>query len=373
LTASTIADSLGMALNSGNLIWALLLILLAGFLTALSPCVYPLIPITLSIMGARKYQSHWHGFLVSLSYVMGMVVLYTALGSIFASLGFLFGAIFQSPVIILLIAILFILLAFEMYGFYEIKLPSALADKLSHVGGKGYKGAFLMGLVAGVIAAPCTGPVAAFILTLIAQDGDIIWGTSLMAIYAFGIGIPFLFLGAFSASISKIPKSGNWMNIVKFIFGTAMLIAGLFYFQQAGSVLFYDSSEINNFHSNLDWKIINSRDQNALKKFEHILQTRQPNQKVMVDFYADWCAACKELEEKTFSDKNIENLLTNFLLIKIDATGDSPGLNKLQEKFKIVGLPVLLFYGRTGQELKKPRVTGFMDAKEFEKLLAKLP
>lgn len=431
-SASSMTDMLEGALQSGDLIWALLLILLAGFLTALSPCVYPLIPITLSIMGAKKYNSHWHGFLISGTYVLGMVTLYTALGTLFASLGMVFGAVFQNPWVIGGIGILFGVLALEMLGAYELSLPQSLSNRLNQVGGNGYRGAFLMGLVAGLIAAPCTGPIAAFILTLIAQDGDVAAGSLFMAIYAFGIGLPFLVLGTFSASISKLPKSGGWMNTVKSAFGLAMLVAAAYYLQLAikplsqfmalfsangfalglglailglalGALHFSFDEKHNLRHYKkgfgiffatlgltlvvnafgieqtdqpeklkLHWLVMN-HEKDPEKTFDSILEKRKPCQRVFVDFYADWCVACKELEHKTFINPQVAEILKDFLLIMVDATEDSQGLQALQKRFGVVGLPHGAFFSSAGKTLKKPKITGFIEPEAMLNMLTQLP
>ena len=418
-------STLSAAIERGELTWVFFLVLFAGLLTALSPCVYPLIPITLGILGTRKYNDHWHGFLISATYVAGIVTLYTALGTIFASLGWVMGGVFQSPWVMSGIIILFIILALEMFGAYEIRLPASLSNSLNQVGGRGYKGAFLMGLVAGLIAAPCTGPVSAFILTMIAQNQNVALGSGLMAVYAIGIGLPFLLLGSFSAAISKMPKSGPWMETVKSFFGLAMLVGALYYLQliwprfrsilapsayldgyiaialiMLGLLLgalhfsFKDSHPVQKFKkgfgilslsygflillsclgvieqanltsSNLSWQIIDEKDGDAVAKFDAILTTRKPCQRVIVDFYADWCVACKELEHKTWPDSGIEEVLSKFLLIKVDATHDTPSLQKLQQRLGVVGLPLIRFYGSDGVLDEKLIIPGFVGPKAF--------
>lgn len=417
---------LSAAIENGELAWVFFLVLFAGLLTALSPCVYPLIPITLGILGTRKYHDHWHGFLISATYVLGIVVLYTALGTIFASLGWVMGGVFQSPWVMGGIIILFILLALEMFGAYEIRLPASLSNQLTHVGGRGYKGAFLMGLVAGLIAAPCTGPVSAFILTMIARNQNVALGSALMAIYALGLGLPFLLLGSFSAAISKMPKSGPWMETVKSFFGLAMFVGALYYLQLmwpefkeilaplgvwdpylaliliiVGLLLgalhftFKDSHPFEKFKkglgilsltygilislsclevieqkanhptSNLIWNVINETDGEAVAKFDAILASRKPCQRVLVDFYADWCIACKELDHNTWPDPAVQTILKDFLLIKVDATHDTPSLNKLQQHFGVVGLPLIRFYGSDGKLDEKLIIPGFIGPEIF--------
>src|SRR5579871_566316 len=148
----------------------LLLAFVAGLFSTLSPCVYPLIPITPSVMGARRYESHVQGFLVSLFYVLGMSAVYTVLGVMFSSLGTMLGAMMQHKAVVLAIAFLLVIFAMSMLGVFSFTIPESINRRLMHIGGQGKKGAFLMGMVAGVVAGPCTGPILGFILTIIAEQ-----------------------------------------------------------------------------------------------------------------------------------------------------------------------------------------------------------
>ena len=221
------------ALKDNEILWPLLLALMAGFLTSLSPCVYPLIPITLSIMGARKYESRLHGTLVAATYVLGMSTVYTALGALFASLGIVAGSLMQNSIILIVFALIFFIMALALLGAFEVRLPSKIINRLSRIGGRGFKGAFLMGLVAGFIAAPCTGPVLGAILALIAHDQNIAFGIVLMGSFSLGLGLPFLALGAFSSAMLHLPKSGAWMNAIKYILGAITFGTGIYFLAQA--------------------------------------------------------------------------------------------------------------------------------------------
>ena len=424
------------ALASGNLFLALLFVLFGGFLTALSPCVYPLIPITLSILGARQSTSHFKGFLISGTYVLGMVILYSALGVGFAAAGVLAGSMLQSPVVTLGFAVLCLAMAASMFGAFELRLPSGLQTRLSQAGGSGFKGAFIMGLVAGIIAAPCTGPVLSFILTLIARDGDLAKGALMMVVYALGMGAPFLVLGTFSTAISRLPKSGRWMEVVKGLFGLGMIGAGFYYLRLGfpafaelfeplgalvwlGPVLLVVGMAVGALHLSfkmsggaekarkavgvalsvaglasflawtdagpsdssgagegaappIAWQVVKDTE-DANSAFDRALAAAKAACKpVMIDFFAEWCLACKELDHKTYVVDKVRAEAQRFVSIKIDATNDHPQLEALQKRFGVVGLPTIVFVDKKGRVLPDPQVTGFIDAEAYSRVMKRV-
>lgn len=417
------------SLAAGELLVALVLVLFGGLLTALSPCVYPLIPITLSILGARQAGSHVRGFLLSATYVGGMVILYTALGVGMAAAGNLAGSALQSPVVTIGVALFCILMSASMFGAFELALPSGLQTRLSQAGGAGFKGAFIMGLVAGIIAAPCTGPVLSFILTIIARDGDVLKGAVLMFTYALGMGLPFLVLGTFSQAIARMPKSGKWMEVVKSIFGLLMLGAGLYYLMTGfapvgealsplgarwwvGMLLLAVGVALGGLHlafkmstatekarkgiglafattglvallawSNsgptveatadpagataIPWIVVKDQADAVARFDEAIGIAKKTCRPVMIDFFAEWCIACKELDHKTYVDERVRKEAARFTSVKVDATDESPALEELQKRFGVLGLPTVVFIDGAGRVLNEPRVTGFVDAKAY--------
>lgn len=435
----SLPGQLKAALGAGNLLVAISLVMLGGLLTALSPCVYPLIPITLSILGARQSSSALRGFLLAATYVSGMVVLYTTLGVSFAWAGVLAGSALQSPLITIGVALFCIAMATSMFGAFEMVLPSGLQTKLSQAGGGGFKGAFIMGLVAGIIAAPCTGPVLSFVLTLIARERDLVKGGTLMFFYALGMGLPFLVLGTFSQAIARMPKSGKWMETVKSVFGLLMLGAGLYYLMLGipqvaqlfapvgarglvvGPALIAAGIAIGALHlsfkytpvvekvrkgigvvlatlglvSFLAWtnapakpvegagtitwvKIGDQAD--ALIRFDQTLaDAKARGLPVMIDFGADWCIACKELDKLTFTDVAVQQEATRFVTIKIDATNETDGLTAIQTRFGVVGLPTIAFVDKEGRSLGDnkeplfPPVTGFVEAPRFLEYMRRVP
>lgn len=318
---------------------------LAGLLGSLSPCIYPLIPVTLSVLGLRRHQSYWHSLGVSATYVAGMVLLYTTLGIIFSYVGFVAGSALQSPWLNACLAILMLVLASNLLGLFNWGFPASWNKKLTQLGHHGkHRNAFLMGLVAGIIAAPCTGPILATILTLIAEKHDLRQGVLLMFAYALGMGLPFLILGTFSSLIHKIPKSGPWMGRIKFILGLLMLLVGFYYAQLA----------FNGFHRQ------QRISQNIATQIQH---AKTQNKRVILDFWADWCTLCHELDNVTFKDPKVQEALRNYTVIKVDVSVDSEETQALQETYGVVGLPTLVFID------SNKKINGFISAEDFIKLL----
>lgn len=416
---------LSHALASGNLWLSALLVLLAGFGVTLTPCVYPLIPITLSIFGARSAASRWQGFTLSATYVGGMVLLYSSLGIGFALAGKMMGGAMQNPLVTVGVALFCLAMASSMFGAFELALPPALQTKLSQAGGSGYRGAFVMGLVAGLIAAPCTGPVLTLILTLIARNGEVWRGGVLMIVFSIGVGIPFLLLGTFSGALSRLPKSGPWTEAVKSVFGLLMVVAGLYFLSLAGEIpkayldalrpvgavwggvlvmagvlvgalhlSFKYTSNLEKWRkglglgvaalgaaSLLSWSVGGpvgealvwqkvGEEAKALQHFEKYLsQAQQEGKPVMIDFFAEWCSACKELDTYTYTDDDVRTEAQRFAAIKVDATEDTADLAELQKRYGVVGLPTVVFLNSQGQTCMSPRVTGFMDPEPYRNLM----
>ncbi|MBU1430644.1 thioredoxin family protein [Myxococcota bacterium] len=224
-----LAGRLKEALSSGSML-LYFLVFLAGIVASLSPCVYPLIPITISVLGGGEALSKGQGFLRSLVYVLGIATTYSILGVIAARGGGLFGAALQSAWVVGGVAAVFILMGVSMLGVFEIRLPAALSDRLNTVGqGSGFVSAYLMGTVAGIIAAPCVGPPLVVILAYVAAQGSISTGLSLLIVYSLGMGLLFIVLGTFSQLLSRMPRSGGWMEVVKGALGLLMILVGLVY------------------------------------------------------------------------------------------------------------------------------------------------
>src|SRR5919106_519338 len=211
-------------LASGQLAFGAAVIFVGGLLTALTPCVYPLIPITVSVFGATRAQSRGRAVLLTSAYVLGMGAVFAILGVIAARTGALFGSVLADPRFVVGLAVFLLVLASSMFGAFEIALPQGLTQRLSAVGGAGVPGAFLMGSVAGFLAAPCTGPVLTGLLAFVAKS------QSSLFVYALGVGVPFFILGVFTV---RLPKGGQWMEWVKSVLGIALVALAATYLKDA--------------------------------------------------------------------------------------------------------------------------------------------
>ncbi len=384
--------------------------LLGGLLVSLTPCVYPMVAITVSVFGARQTQSRWHGLGLSAAFVAGIVAMFTPLGVVAGLTGSLFGAALQSPWVLTGIALLFLAMAASMLGAFELALPSALTNRLAEVGGVGPKGAFGLGLVCGLIAAPCTGPVLTGILTWIAKTQSAGAGALAMAAFSLGLGFPFLLVGTFAV---QLPKSGAWMVHVKSVLAIVLSVVALYYLgtafpelaawiqpsplllgvAAAVSVLgvllgavhrSFDSPEMKDrvlkgvgtaattlalYVLVVAWTIPD-RELNWQKiAVETAAETaRNDSIPMLVDFTATWCGACKELDKLTFADPAVSREAGRFLAVKVDATDDEdPAVVRTMERLRVVGLPTVLLFDSQGNEVR--RFTDFVEADDFLRAL----
>jgi thioredoxin:protein disulfide reductase len=391
------------AVNHG--VWfAYMAVFAGGLLTALTPCVFPLIPITVSIFGARQAVARSESALLSGLYVSGIAVMYTALGLLAASTGRAFGSVMGNRWIISAVAALFIVCALAMFGLFDLAPGAGLLTRLSRVGGEGRFGAFAMGIVAGVVAAPCTGPILGAVLTYVATTQKLIFGGSLLFFYAIGMGLPFFLVGTFAISL---PKPGNWMQTIKGIFGILMLIVAAYFLKDvfpflnprvpststfrlltgAGAGLCLIGFSLNTLSKSklvktllvascvvLAHVAITSvvRSEIAAYTAEQWVPQSQriladavaAHKPVMIDFGADWCAACKELETKTYPSPRIAAELKRFLFIKVNDRESTA-----VQQYGGVGLPYVVFFDSQGRFLRDRTLTGFQTPQELLPML----
>src|SRR3989339_3080 len=222
------SGSVASTLENSGLLLSLVFIFLAGLALNLTPCVYPLIPITIGYFGGQAEGKTSRLFLLGVLYVLGMAITYSVIGVVTALSGAVFGALLQNPFVIIGIVILFVVLALSQFGVYEFKLPDALVAKAGGAKG-GVYGAFFMGLTMGIVAAPCIGPFVLGLVTYVAAKGDPYYGFLMFFVMAVGLGFPYLLLALFSGKIKKLPRAGDWMEGVKHIFGFLLLGMAIYF------------------------------------------------------------------------------------------------------------------------------------------------
>jgi thiol:disulfide interchange protein DsbD len=394
-------DSLASTLESSGIVISLLIIFLGGLALNLTPCVYPLIPITVGYFGGQSEGSTKKLFLLGSLYVLGMALTYSIIGVVTSLSGSLFGALLQNTYVIIGISLLFVILSLSQFGVYEFKLPDSLVMKAG--GAKsGVFGAFFMGLTMGIVAAPCIGPFVIGLVTYVAAKGDPFYGFLMFFVLALGLGLPYLLLALFSGKIKKLPRAGDWMEGVKHIFGFLLLgmaiyfigpllpkgvvsyILPVFGILAALFLLFIDkmANQIKGFKI---FKIVFSllvitisvfalipsgKGSPDWKEFseERYNQSLLENKKMIIDFYADWCIPCKELDALTFSNPTVIEKSMDFDTYKVDMTQTlSDETEKLRNKFNIIGMPTVLIIDSQGKEIE--RLTGFVNADEFLKII----
>lgn len=389
-------NSVSSTLEKSGLLVGLLFVFIGGLALNLTPCVYPLIPITIGYFGGQSEGRTSRLTLMGLLFMLGMAVTYSIVGVITSLTGAVFGALLQNPIVILIIVAIFIILSLSMFGVYEFKLPDSWVAKAGGAKG-GYFGAFFMGLTMGIVAAPCIGPFVLGLVTYVAAKGDPLFGFLMFFVLALGLGLPYLFLAIFSGKIKNLPRAGMWMDAVKHIFGFILLGMALYFLLPllpkeisgyvlpvfgiiaAAYILLFDKAAkgVKGFTifktvfaiavvSLSVWSLIPTENPSIQWQpySDSALSTFEGKKGAIIDFYADWCIPCKELDALTFSDPNVIAESKKFVTLKADMTKSlAPDVSALREKYKIVGVPTVLILNSKGEEVK--RITGFVDAQEF--------
>ena len=350
---------------SKNIYWAFLLVFLAGILTSFTPCIFPMIPITMSVLGHDPDKNtRTQNLLKSLFYVFGIAITYSILGVIAAMTGSLFGNALSNKYVLSGMVILFILMAFGMWGFFDLQMPAWIRNKFgASRKSKGYFGIFVIGLFAGIVASPCVGPVLVTILSFVSTTQNPILGFGLLFTYALGLGLIFILIGVFSQFLKLLPRSGAWMNAVKFLMGFLMICMAVYYFNFIIPIFkILSPTQQTAVTEKLNW-IPYSEEQ--LKKS---VANKRP---VMIDFFAEWCGACHELKDKTFTNPEFRQLALGFDLIVVDATEDKPEIQKILTKYNVKGLPTVVFLNKKGTVLNDLTFTQFLEWNELKPKLLK--
>ncbi|MGR6980597.1 protein-disulfide reductase DsbD [Testudinibacter sp. P27/CKL/0425] len=405
-----LASTLGE--NKFSIFWFFVL----GLGLAFTPCVLPMLPLLSSIViGQKERPQSLRALLLSLVYVQGMALTYTALGLMVVAIGLPFQIALQSPVVLIAFSILFIVLAGSMFGLFTLQLPSGLQNKLNQLSqkqsGGAYWNVFLMGMIAGLVASPCVSAPLSGALLYVAQSGDFVIGGLSLYLLALGMGIPLVLVTLFGNKI--LPKGGAWQEKVKIAFGFVMLAVPVFLISRllpevwgnrlwsllGVSFFIWLTATISDKKSMLgikllplvaaivvaqplvDWvkPLFNGETQSAVQPavqhaefgevadYNELQQalSRNAGKITMLDLYADWCVACKEFEKYTFSDPQVQQQFAQMNLLRADLTRNSPQNRTLMEQLSVVGLPTIIFFDQHGKEIPQSRISGFLDAKQF--------
>ncbi|MGR6841605.1 protein-disulfide reductase DsbD [Aliivibrio wodanis] len=405
-----------LADNLGDAWWTPFLFLALGIGLAFTPCVLPMYPILTGIVLGGGKLSHGKAFKLSFVYVQGMALTYTLLGLVVASAGMQFQAALQHPYVLIGLSIMFVLLALSMFGAYTIQLPSSLQTKLNDISnqqkGGNLGGVFAMGAISGLVCSPCTTAPLSGALLYVAKSGDLLTGAIALYALAIGMGIPLILAAVFGNKL--LPKAGVWMTHVKTLFGFILLAVPVFLLERilphsitpfiwsalgvaafgwlyhvkatmpqswktsvAGiiAILGIVGSAIpvidaisgkTNTEISANTQTISFKKISTINDLNRELEAAKSQGKpVMLDFYADWCVACKEFEKYTFHNESVEPLLTEFVLLQADVTKNSPEDIELLKQLKVLGLPTIDFWNAEGNYLSDARLTGFMKAEPF--------
>ena len=422
LSAQPKAEQDRLAESLFNSKYAVFGFFLLGLGLAFTPCVLPMLPLLSAIViGQNQRPNMWRAFALSFVYVQGMALTYTLLGLIVAAIGLPFQVALQHPYVMIGLSIIFVLLALSMFGVFTLQLPSSLQTKLSLLSQQqkagAFGGVFLMGMIAGLVASPCTSAPLSGALLYVAQSGDLFTGAITLYLLALGMGVPLILITLFGNKI--LPKSGMWMETVKKLFGFVMLALPVFLisrilpdewtprlwamlgtaffiwfaFQMPKNgtgwlfrILFLVAAMISvkplqawvwgegSTQSAVENKLVSHVEFKQVKSEAELQQALAENNKslVMLDLYADWCVACKEFEKETFSDPRVQKTFGDMLLLQVDMTKNSEENRALMTKYKVLGLPTILFFNQDGKEIEGSRVNGFMSPVEFLQWIEKI-
>ena len=385
-----------------GLLGAVIAFFLIGLALNLTPCVYPVIPLTVSYFGGKSDASRGSAFVNALFYQIGIAVAFAVLGLVSGLAGQQWGFLFQSPWFVVVIATIMLLMAASLFGSFEIAVPSWLLTKVSGTK-EGTIGSFLMGLTAGVVIAPCAAGIIIGLVGLIAKLGLVVKGTLLFFVMGLGLGLPYLVLATFSGLLGKLPQSGGWMLWVKkifafmligvalyfvlpqldrvigklgFLLGITAVTAGLLlgflehgmYSKTFGWVrriigillivfgISWINGGINAKKSDINWLHYENQ------TMQELMQDGKP---VFIDFYADWCAPCKQLDRVTFTDKAVMAAAEDFTMLKVDCTKPDAATQTFMDQFKVTGMPTLVFISKSGRQIENLREIGFTPPDKF--------
>ena len=367
-------DAVTRALASGQWWVVISAFFVAGVLLSLTPCVLPMVPILSSIiLGQQAPVGRGRGFLLALSYSQGMALVYTALGVAAGLVGQGLAAYLQHPWIVLTMTALMVVLALSMFGLYELRLPVALQTWLgegaNRLPGGRFVSVFVMGAVSALVVSPCVSAPLAGALLYISQSRDVALGGGALYALAWGMSVPLLLVGLSAGTL--LPRAGNWMTAVKVLFGVLMLGVAVWFSRPAWPYVQTQwlgmEASAPAHRSVLPFQMVRTE----AELDAALAQAEADGRPVMLDFYADWCTACIEMEVRTFADPQVQARLRGAVLLQVDVTRNSRDDRALLQRFDLFGPPGVIFFDPQGQEQTELRVIGFANAGDFLAILAR--
>ena len=419
------SDLITNSLKNGNIFIVLITFFGFGLLLSLTPCIFPMIPILSSIIvkaSANEKLSAKRGFFLSFVYVFSMSLAYTIAGVVAGLFGANLQVALQNPYVLSLFAAIFVFLAFSMFGYFKLELPQSLQNKINKTtDGKekqGILGIAIMGFLSALIVGPCVAAPLAGALIYIGQTGDAVLGGLALFILSFGMGFPLLLIGLGAGKY--MPKPGAWMDSVSKVFGLVMLAVAIYMLDRVldptlimylwamiliasalylamykhimvkllttlmllyGVIVFVGAvsgatNVINPLENFTSKTVIGQVGVKSGVSFTYVKTNEEidalvksSNKPVMLDFYADWCISCKELENFTFKDPRVVKELSKYTLLKADVTANNDDDKAMQKRFNIVGPPGLIFWNKSGKEIKSAKIVGYKNADEFLEII----
>ena len=383
--------------------YAIIAFFLFGLALNLTPCVYPVIPITVGYFGSQSERRKGSSFVSALFYVIGIAIVFSILGLISGLAGKQWGFLFQNPWFVITISLIILAMAASMFGAFEITVPSSLMNRFGGAR-EGVVGAFIMGLTVGVVIAPCAAGIIIGLVGLVAKLGIVAKGTLLFFIMGLGLGVPYLILATFSGLLNKIPKSGMWMVWVRKLFGVLLIGVALYFLAPQikrvhdlqgymfgilamfGGLLLGFLDQAHGYTKNFKFgravfgilvllfgifmthKAIHTEPpaidwvhyQN--ETIDDLIAQDKP---VIMDFYADWCAPCKQMDNETFTNDLVVGKTDAFTMLKVDCTSPDERIKLFMEAFEVTGMPTFIFLNSKGEEIRELRAVGYVAYDSF--------
>jgi thiol:disulfide interchange protein DsbD len=366
-------------LENANLGYLLVGFFVLGLALAFTPCVLPMLPILSSIVLGKQSDvpiSKVRSAYLALAYIFGMALLYALAGILTAALGSGVQRVLQSPIALILFSGLLLFLAGSLFGFYELKMPQAWQNKVDKMAGRqkggSLFGAFALGAISTLVASPCITAPLASVLGFVAQTGSMVLGGALLFVMALGMGLPLLLIAL--GARSMIPSAGAWMVWLQRTLGVMLVLLAIWIVWPAFSMLRSEAVSQNSSRlekriaPNLVFQVVR-----APQELQILLQKAQVEKRpVLLDFYADWCISCKEMEAITFTNPEVAKEMSRFVLIQVDVTVNNPSTQALLKQYGLFGPPAILLFNGLGDEQKGLRVVGFMPPGRFSQRLQEL-